>query len=226
MSYDDSIVNRAKKLRQGGLPVKRIATQLNISPNTAWRWVNNISLSAKTLRRLQRDQEAGRQKALQTIALNRNQVKLNILNQAIRSVTETKYDQNSLKIMCSLLFWGEGSKRDLKSVSFINSDPLMIRTFITLLKGAYLIDPKKLRCLVHLHEYHDKEKIKKFWSKVTGVPLDQFNKCYIKSNTSKTVREGYMGACRIRYYDYRVAQELLAIYNTLANHLNRGVSQW
>lgn len=95
----------------------------------------------------------------------------------------------------------------------------MVKTFLKLLRSTFILDEKKFRALVHIHEYHNEKEIKAFWSKVTGIPLTQFNKSYLKTHTKKIIRKNYKGTISIRYYDYKIALELSFIYNIFAKKL-------
>lgn len=71
----------------------------------------------------------------------------------------------------------------------------MIDTFLRLFRNSYQLNEKKLRALIHLHEYHNEEEMRIFWSKVTGIPLDQFSKSYMKQilrkEYVKTIRDAW-----------------------------------
>ena len=68
---------------------------------------------------------------------------------------------------------------------------------------------KRIVARLHLHEYHDPKKQHLFWSKALGIPLDRFQKFYLKPHTGKVVRENYPGCVSIRYYDSIVARKIL-----------------
>jgi hypothetical protein len=106
-----------------------------------------------------------------------------------------------------MLFWGEGSKTT-RTVIFTNSDPEMIRVFMKLMRWSFKLNESKFRIRLHLHEYHDEVKQKKFWSKASGLPLSKFTKIYLKRNTGKSKKEGYPGCACISYHDANVAIEL------------------
>ena len=73
------------------------------------------------------------------------------------------------KLLASFLLWTEGSKSARSYISFINSDPLMIRTFLTLLRKSFSLNESKFRALMHLHEYHKEQQQMIFWSKVANI---------------------------------------------------------
>jgi hypothetical protein len=92
---------------------------------------------------------------------------------------------------------------------FINSDPNLVHTFLSLLRRSFNIDENKFRVCIHLHDYHNELRQIKFWSKITDIPTGKFLKSFRKSNTGKRVRNNYNGCVSIRYHDVMVSRELL-----------------
>ncbi|MEI8232954.1 MAG: hypothetical protein WCG44_04420 [bacterium] len=135
---------------------------------------------------------------------------------ANKIILETEFNINISKILCSALFWAEGSKH-INHIAFTNSDPIMIKTFLSLLRRSYKLDESKFHITVHLHEYHLKKDILEFWSGITQIPLKQFIKPYLKPHTSIRKHDDYKGCITIRYYDVQIARELTAIYNALGD---------
>lgn len=98
----------------------------------------------------------------------------------------------------------------------------MIKIFMFLFRLSFNIDESKFRILMHLHEYHNEEKQKEFWSNLTKIPQSQFTKTYWKPHTKKRKRENYPGCIRVGYYSAHVARQLYAWYNSFAKE-HRGV---
>ena len=88
----------------------------------------------------------------------------------------------------------------------------MIKTFLILLRKSFSIDENRLRLNMHLHEYHNKKTMKKFWSNLTKIPYSRINKTYIKPHSRKTIRKGYKGCVRICYYSKEISQKIKALY--------------
>lgn len=72
---------------------------------------------------------------------------------------------------------------------------------------------------MHIHEYHFEDELKQYWSGITGIPLHQFTKSYLKSHTKRRKRIGYMGTVKIVYHDIEIVRELKALYNAMAQQL-------
>lgn len=217
--YQSSTKIEALELRKSGFSLAEISKFLNISKSTASLWLNKTPLNKIAQEKIDAKKQNAREKGLQTIQHNRFQNNARILNHARRTVSSINLNNDQVcKVLCSLLYWGEGSKTGHRT-AFINSDPVMIAAFLKLLRKAFKINENKLRALVHLHEYHNEPEMKQYWSNLTGIPLSRFTKSYLKPHTAKSIRPGYKGAIRISYYDAAIVNELKAIYNTLASSL-------
>lgn len=154
---------------------------------------------AQTKKRLSKIKEAERQEHAKNIA---EQVDLS--------------NEITAKVILSMLYGSEGAKKDRDGrLTFVNSDPQMIRAFITLMRSVYTIDETKWRCTLHLHSYHREQTEKRFWSQLVDVPLQQFTKVYQKKNDGPRKRDGYRGCLSLRYYDSEVAKELYYLYKEI-----------
>ncbi len=61
------------------------------------------------------------------------------------------------------------------------------------------IDYQEFRCNLYLHDTINENSAKKYWSRITRVPLSQFKKSYIvKNNPDRLRRTKYKyGICRV-----------------------------
>ena len=203
MSYSIYLKEESINLRRKGYSIKEISEILNISKSTSSTWVKHLNLNDKAKLRLQKRKILGQYKAMKTRKIKREKIKEEFKKKAIKSLKKIRMTKELYKLLCSFLFWTEGGKSSDSYLFFINSDPNMVKTFITLLRKAFSLDESKLRSLVHIHEYHNEKKILNYWSNITGISLKQFSKSYLKPHTKKRIREGYMGSIRVRYYDYK-----------------------
>lgn len=214
MSYPIETKERAVKLRRRGYSLNEISNTLNIYKSTASVWLKDIDLNPKAQGRLKKRHILGQYKAMITARLKKDAIKKKADGVSQTSLKNIKMNKDLYKLLCSFLFWTEGGKSTDSYVFFTNSDPKMVATFVKLLRNSHELDETKFRAMVHIHKYHDDNEIKKFWSNITNIPLNQFSKSYQKANTGKRIRKNYMGTVRIRYYDYKIALELRSLYNT------------
>ncbi len=146
--------------------------------------------------------KAKREKYLQSILL-RNQHLSSILN-----------DINVAKVVLSILYLAEGAK-GLKrgSLYFGNSDPFVIKMFLSLMRKCYKIDESKFRCTVLCRADQNTIGLENFWLKITKIPKSQFYKTRIDPRTigKPTKKLDYKGVCRIDYFSADLFLDLMAI---------------
>ena len=214
-----AIKERAIRLRIKGFSIKEIAQKTHIAQGTSSVWLRNIKLNKKAQDRLRKRKLFGYYKAaLHWQQKQAEEVELYRIK-SLRLIEKIKKDPHYAKVYCALLFWCEGGKSDKAGVKFVNSDPILVKTFLNLLRKSFFLREKKLHLLMHLHEYHNENRQKDFWSRITGIPKNQFCKTYLKRHTKKRLRDSYPGCVCLSYHDVKVARELKAIYNTFAESL-------
>ncbi len=218
MSYSIETKEKAKRLRKRGFSIKEISKKLGTAKSTASVWSSNIKLNSKAQKRLEKRRILGQYKTQQIKKLQKEEILKEYSLKASKEISKINLDRSIYKLLCAIFYWCEGTKAD-DSVRFINSDPVMISTFLKLLRNSFNLDEKKFRALLHFHDYHDENKQKIFWSEITKIPIKQFNKSYLKSNTKKRIRDNYQGCIAIYYYDHSIAKEITALYNSFAKHI-------
>lgn len=208
---------QAKILRRKGLSLNEISHKLGVSKGSVSLWVRNEHLSASAQKRLQNKKTKGQKAAAKANIQKRVNKEKEAELLATKTLSNLKMDYPTSMTLCALIFWCEGGKRPGSGVEFTNSDPDLVRFFVTLMRELFDLDETKFRICAHLHNYHDQEKQLMFWSKHTKIPLSQFSKTYNKPNTSKAYRENYPGCVRVRYYDSSIARALSAVAKQVLN---------
>ena len=110
-----------------------------------------------------------------------------------------------------MIYLCEGNKSLKSLTTFTNSDPNLISTFLYLFRNSFDLNEKKFRVLMHLHKYHNEEIQKNFWSKITKIPKDQFNRTYLKPNSGKYKKRDYQGCIKVYYGDVSITRKLQSI---------------
>ena len=202
----------ATRLRLRGRSLNEIATQLGISKASASVWLRDIQLSKRARQAIQKKRQKARQRSADT---HHTQTRARLEESASLAkvmVADVHIDQRLSCVICALMYWCEGEKtKNDKTLTFANSDPRLVATFLHLFRKSFDVDERKFRVCLHLHGYHKENKQIRFWSRVTGISTTQFLKTYHKSNTGKRTREGYAGCASIRYYDTRIARQIQAL---------------
>ena len=114
------------------------------------------------------------------------------------------------------LYWGEGTKnhrttRGGKKVEFANSDEDIILLFLKFLR-LLKIDEKRLRGKVKAHKNQDIKRIQKYWSKITGIPIQQFHKPIIRHYNSDEKNS---------HGTFTVVYSSTKLWNTIMNGINK-----
>jgi len=203
--------NVALRLRKQGCSLRQISEQLSISKSTASLWVAKTQLSDRAKRFLQETRTRARTKGLRTRRTKIEHVREQYYRTSLADFVQIKPTRENMRIGAALLYWGEGSKSEKYGMAFMNSEPELIRAFMTMLRGGFNIDESKLRACVHLHSYHDARKEIVFWSQITNISPAQFIKPYQKTNTGKHHKKEYHGCISIRYSSVEMVRELAMI---------------
>jgi transcriptional regulator with XRE-family HTH domain len=194
--YEQKIVEKARLAREKGLSLRAIEKQLGIPNSTISKWVRDIKID------------------------NHFYKKARLLEKKSKNISayllkNYKIDKDKSKILLSLLYWCEGSKYpSTNCVAFSNSDYLMMKTFIELLRTGFYIDEKKIRVRLQLHSTHNESKENMFWSYLLKIPLSQFGKSTITKPKNKRKRLDYRGTCTIKYYDVKLLLNIIGIYES------------
>lgn len=207
-----ALKEKATDLRSRGYSIKEIAKKLSISPSTSSLWLRGISLDDSAKKRLEERQMLSYYKTSEKWKQKRLERDRKYYIRATTVLQNTRKDMSHLKLYCALLFWCEGGKTEKTFLRFINSDPVLIKTFLTLLRKSFSIDESKLRALLHLHDYHNEKAQKDFWSRITKIDKKQFHKSYQKPHSGKRINKDYQGCVAITYYDVKIMREIKAIY--------------
>ena len=188
-------------LRKKGASIRDIEMKLGIPRSTLSGWIKNLELTSRQKERLFRRWEQGLVTARIGAARWHNTQKATRLAEAVESASRTLReipdDRVSLELALTMLYMGEGSKTK-SGLGLGNSDPLIIRFYVSALERLYGISRQNLRAELHLRADQDAEAMKIFWSQAIGVPLSRFLYVTRDQRTSgKPTYDGYPGVCFI-----------------------------
>lgn len=121
----------------------------------------------------------------------------------------------SREIVAIILWWGEGSKsrRDIRwkntwsyPVEITNTNPLIIKIFLDFLRYDLKVDEDRIRLQLQIHLGDDQVILEEFWSELTNISLDKFQKTIVRPTGKKIGKS--KGTCKIRFVDKAVYQKL------------------
>jgi len=121
-----------------------------------------------------------------------------------------------------MLYWAEGTKHQGASVS--NSDPRLIRFMMKWFRRYYEISPIEFSIHLHLHTGQNENKMKRYWSDMTKVPLDNFHKSFVKPEGSGYRKNHlYNGTVKLRVKRKGSTYTLFEILGSLAAFLHASI---
>lgn len=208
-------------LRKTGKTYFEIIQKLKapIPKSTLSLWCKNITFSAKHKERIaeiiKNNLDKGR-----AIILISNKIKREKYLQEVYSrvshLGKLIKNKDIAKISLAMLYLGEGSKTR-SSLMFGNSDPTIISLFLRLLRYCYKIDEDKFRCTLQCRADQDIQKLEKFWSNITNIPLSKFYKARVDPRTIGKISKNpeYKGVCRIDYFSADIFNELTKVIEAI-----------
>jgi len=118
-----------------------------------------------------------------------------------------------LKIAGIMIYWAEGAKSNYKKRSWMidlaNSDPEMVKVFLKFLRIICGINEKKIRAYIYAYSNQNIKKLLRYWNIITKIPLNQFNRPYIKNDFLQNKKDKMKyGLIHIRYNDKRLLLQI------------------
>jgi hypothetical protein len=187
-----------QQLRCSGLSYSEIASLIPVTKGTLSGWCRDISLTDDQKARLalrpgriafaRRQGADRRRRALQRAA--------EIRESARTEVAELRSDPFWMAGVVA--YWAEGAKRN-NDVTFANSDPALICLFISWAARSFDLGPERFTAKLHLHAGQDDAERKRYWSDITGIPVSEFRKTFIKiEGTGHRKNVLYNGTIQVR----------------------------
>lgn len=181
---------RARELRLDGYSMKAIAEAVGVTKSTASLWCRDVVLNEEQMRKLQERSRVGSLVGRLKGAKVQQERRLRLIEQCdqhgelrFSNLTEKEFFVAGLA-----LYWAEGFRKG-RRVGFCNSDPKMMRFMIDWLLIFFDLDFADFKFRVDINEIHfnREETVKKYWSEILKIPLDQFQKTSFKRAISKKV---------------------------------------
>jgi hypothetical protein len=213
---------KAIKLRQQGLSYTQIqeGLGLQVPKSTLSGWCMGIVLSHEAQEKLELLRKVSNQET-RTLALAANNAKR---TQYLLSLDEHNFhlsklveEKNIAQIALAMLYLGEGSKTNKGALYFGNSNPVVIKLFMKLLRQCYPINETKFRASIQCRYDQDIQVLEVFWSDLTKIPLCQFYAARIDKRTigNPTKKPDYKGVLRVDYFSAAVFHDILSTIKTI-----------
>lgn len=217
-----------QKLRALGKTYTEIQQELGIRipKSTLSYWCKDIPLPSSYFEKLEELKKLNLSKSLQFAWLV-NSEKRKLYLESIREqnipIVSLIDDNNVAKLFLASLYLGEGQKSTAQRRNFSlgSSDPKIIKLLIGLLKQVFDLQSNKIRCTVQCRADQDTDYLEDYWSKISGIPRDQFYKTRIDPRTigKPTKNRDYRGVLRVNYFDTRVLLELESLAQLVSDYV-------
>lgn len=164
--------------RDEGESIKEIARRLGVSPSTVSLWVHDIVLTtAQQQALLQRNPAYNRQMSGTKIqAANRRAERIAYQHEGRILAAEGEASH----LAGCMLYWAEGEKAR-NTLRFSNSDPDMVRFFVSFLRKHFNVRNEQIRVTCYLFADHleRQREIEQYWLDVMGLHADSLCKSHV-----------------------------------------------
>lgn len=215
---------KALDLRKQEMSYSQIKQRLGISKSTLSGWLKDYPLSKERISEL-RDNNEQRIERYRNTMRKKHDARLQAVYEKERKDILPLNDRE-IFILGLGLYWGEGTKLYNATLSISNTDPSIIKFFISWLIRSLKISKDKLK--VHLQLYKDMnvEREVHFWEKILGISKKQFTKPYIKESSLKAINHkgGFgHGTCNVRVGGVELLEKILMAIKTISDEYSTGV---
>ncbi|MGW5422363.1 hypothetical protein [Streptomyces sp. NPDC003943] len=197
----DDLRARARELRLEGKTYDQIQVELGCSKSSISLWVRDLPKPER--KRTREEASAIARKGWEATLRVRDEERRRAKEAAATAVGELS--ERELFLIGVALYWAEGTKDKSyarrERVTFVNSDPGMIGTFLAWL-DLLGVDRERHTYHVMIHESADVSAAERYWAEITGAAPDGFGKTTLKRHNPKTARKNveddYRGCLVVR----------------------------
>ncbi len=206
-------------LRKQGMSYSQIKKILKVSKSTLSCWLKEYPLTKERISELRNNNEVRIEKFRETMRKKRED-RLEKTYQSQKRIL-LPFNSRELFVAGLFLYWGEGSKFKTSTLSLSNTDPSVIKFFISWLTKSLRVPEKKIRIDLQLYSnMHINQEIS-YWSKTLKISPIQFTNPYIKETADiKINHKGNFGhgTCNARVGDARLTEKILMSIKAIADH--------
>lgn len=195
MKHYPSLKQQAIILRKRGFSYNEIKKKIPVAKSTLSLWLKTIPLKAEHRKRLYTKQIALLSRGPQSQKERRAREITDLVERAKAEIT-LPLSADTYRLMGAALYWAEGSKQNGFEVT--NSDPSFILFMVRWIEKMLNLRPTKLKARLNIYPQQNEKKIKQFWANLTGIPIANFGKSYVKPVSSGYKKNNlYYGTMRI-----------------------------
>lgn len=186
----------AVKLRKKGLSYGEIRKDMNIPKSTLSLWLKNIPLTLEQRKHLYTKKVWALERGPRSQKERRTQEIAKIIEKAEKEI-QLPLSLEAYRLIGAALYWAEGKKT--KHFAVTNSDPYFIVFMVKWFEKIFKVSPNCLKARLNIYPQQNELEIKHFWSRLTGIPFENFGKSYIKPRNKGYKRNNlYFGTMEVR----------------------------
>lgn len=195
--YGPATKLKARLLRKNdGLSYKEIADKIGIAKSTAKLWCDDIVLKPEYRQRLYTKQIEILSKGPKS-SHERREKEVKVIIKNAENEIHLPLDNEAYKLLGAALYWAEGDKT--KHFAITNSDPSLIKFMVVWMHDILEIESQRLKAHLNIYPQQNEKEIKNFWSDLTGIPLKNFGKSFVKPANKKYKKNTlYYGTIKVR----------------------------
>lgn len=191
----DKLKEEARHLRIEGSSYKEISKSVGIAKSTAKLWCEDILLKPEQKKRLYTKQIEVLSRGSNSSHERRKKEVERILKNAKEEIA-LPLSNETYRLFGAALYWAEGNKS--RSFEITNSDPHFILFMVKWFEKVFNVKAKQLTAWLNFYSQQNEFELKQFWSELTGIPIDNFGKGYIKpANKGYKKNNLYFGTIKI-----------------------------
>ena len=196
MKNSNILKTKAITLRKSGLSYGEIKNKLNISKSTLSYWLKDVPLTEEQRKRLYTANVLLLSRGTQSQKERRLREVSKIIEDAKKEISKS-ISLESYRLFGAALYWAEGNKTN--SFGITNSDPYLILFMVKWFEKIFEVRPNTLRAWLNIYPQQNDLEIKKFWSQLTGIPVENFGKSFVKPlNKNYKKNTLYYGTVKIK----------------------------
>jgi transposase-like protein len=183
---DPNTYERARELRRSGWSYSMITEELGVNQSTLSGWLRDVEIEDHSI--IEGRIRDGRASSARTLTA-KHQAHVESVREAARAEISDMFadgvTKRELFLTGLLLYWGEGTKTGNMAI-FANSDPLMIKTYMSWLRQCLQVDDSNIRAMVFCYPDTNIEQSELYWSQITNIPIEQFYKAQVDERSNKS----------------------------------------
>lgn len=196
----------ALNLRREGMSYREILERIPVAKSSLSLWLKSVGLSKSQEQRLTDKKLASALRG----GLKKKEdriLRTKIIKESARKEIG-RLSEREQWLLGAALYWAEGSKEKEwypgSGTQFINSDPLMIKFFLSWLLNICKIPQNMIGFDIYIHENHSQRvsEIINYWVNITGFDRHNFKNIYFKRNKINTKRKNigsnYYGILKVK----------------------------